>query len=98
MMSDEQADEMKKAYHQNLIPEDFYRSALIRDELEMFLSINLLNAKMDADLNPHLTIEAVCRDVSEQVRTKGSLSCSKEDVMLFWLTTIIYSDNKEKWL
>lgn len=96
-MTDGEKYELLKAYVQGQLSEDFVRSALIRDQLETNLSINPLNAKNDYDLNPHLTLEKICQDVAHKVFCFG-ISCSKEDVMLFWLTTIIYSDDKGKWL
>jgi len=45
-------------------------------------------AAMELDLNPHLHIKAVCAEIAGNIEFYD-LECSKEDVMMQWLTIYV---------
>lgn len=92
MIDQDQKDIMRVS-----LPEAFFRAKMIEDKLSEYLQEHPLNAKDEIDLNPHLIIDDICDVVSCRVMGDEKIYCTKEHVMLFWLSSIIYGD-RMRWV
>ena len=85
-MNTDQLELMRKA-----LPEKLLQSTLIGEALSKFWEETPIKPEEDFDLNPHLYIVHICEQVAQTV-IDSHVPCTKEDVMLYWLTMAIYGN------
>lgn len=69
--------------------DDIVKWMLIPIELRVYLTKNPIKPKEDFDLNPHLNILHICKEVSKRIADEG-IQCTTEEVMQCWLTIAVY--------
>jgi hypothetical protein len=67
---------------------DLAKNLLIGEMLDEYLSSNGL-PEDPMDLNPQLNVIRTTESVVAMVEKEG-ITCTHEDVMLYWLTTLVY--------
>lgn len=81
-------DQDKKELLQKHMGDKIVQSFLIQEGLRKYLVANPIDWETP-DFNPHLHIESVCQEIADQVINEN-VACTKEDVMLLWLTSAVY--------
>lgn len=72
-------------------PGDLAKNMCLDILLKEYLEAHPLDPENDFDLNPHIQILHICKQVSELVVKEG-FNCTHDEVMLMWLTTSIYAE------
>lgn len=62
---------------------------LIPIKLREYLTKEPIKPKEDFDLNPHLNIIHICKEISKQMKEED-IECIYEEVMQCWLTIAVY--------
>lgn len=57
---------------------------LVAERLKLYLA----DSPIEWDLNPHLQVERIAREVSGDVNAAG-FACSEHDVVVYWLTDLV---------
>lgn len=70
------------------LPAPLVQSVLVGEALQEFWQKTPIDPINDWDLNPHLWIQQVCKDIADKVAQE--VPCTSEDVMLYWLTMAVY--------